>query len=75
MSKVASKAMEFEKTPVSKVVRNGVIVKDIERTIDNLNLGRLLWYIAKRYKMQISVLINVAFVATPVIKFIHGFLG
>lgn len=75
MSKSASKAMEFEKTPIPKVIRNGVVVKDIERTIDNLNLGRIVWYLTKRYKMQISVLINVAFVSTPIIKFVHQFFN
>lgn len=65
--------MEFEKTAVSNKVKPGVAVKEIERAIDNFGLGRILWYITRRYKFQISVLINVAFIATPIIKFVHQF--
>lgn len=73
MGKSVESAMEFEKTSVSKKVRPGVAVKEIERAIDNFGVGRILWYMTKRWKFQLSFLVNVVFVATPIIKFAHQF--
>ncbi len=68
-----SKAMEFTETPVKQAVRASVAIKEIERTIDNFGLGRIVWYLAKRYRFQISVLINVYFLGMPIFRFVHQF--
>ena len=74
MSKsVSAQAMEFTETPVSKKVRPAVAVKEIEHYIDNFNFGRLVWYITKRYRFKLSILVNAYFLGVPVVQFIHQF--
>jgi len=73
MSKSVSQALEYEKTPVSKKVRPELAVKEIEKIIDNFGFTRICWYLVKRYKFQISVLINVWFLGEPLFKFVHQF--
>lgn len=74
MSKsVSAQAMEFTETPVSKKVRPAVAVKEIEHQIDNFGLGRILWYMVRRWKLQLSILINVYYIGAPLFRFIHQF--
>ncbi len=69
------KAMEFSETPVKQAVRASVAIKEIERTIDNFGLGRLVWYVVKRWRFQISFLVNIYFLGMPVFRFVHQFFN
>lgn len=71
---VSAQAMEYIEAPVSKKVRPAVAVKEIERYVDQFNFGRLFWYVTKRYKFQLSVLINAYFIGAPLVRFFHQFL-
>ena len=72
---MATKSMQYEVTPVKKGVRKDVVIKELERYMDRLSLPRIVWYIFKRYKLQLSILINIAFLVAPVSKFIQVVFG
>jgi hypothetical protein len=74
-SKGVSDAMKFEAMPVKSQVSARVVRSEIFRNMDNLNLFWLTWYSIRRYRFQISVIINIAIVGRPVFLFVHQFFA
>ena len=72
-SKDVSKAMSYEASPIKSQVSARVVRKEIYREMDNLSLGWHVLYNLRRYKFQLSVIINVVVLGLPVFRFVHQF--
>jgi hypothetical protein len=75
MGKSTAQAMNFEDVQPSAKPHKHVAIKEIERTIDNFNFGRLSWYIVKRYRFQLSILVNAYFLGAPAVRFVSQFFN
>lgn len=77
MGKAQSKdirdSMHFEAMPIKKSVSGAVVRKEIERHMDNFGFTRIMWYLTKRYRFQLSFIVNIVLLGLPVFRFVHQF--